>query len=107
VKQGAKKVASAKSDVEKSLTPWIPGDFIVVYGTLLTAWPATIPSSFRWLLVIASASAVVFVLGGAFSTGLKSSERGRWQGKQECLTRSKPLEKLQQVGPAVDQHVAR
>ena len=67
-----KKIDEVRRDIVGSLTPWIPGDFVLVYGTLLTAW-ATVRESFPWLLIISAASAFTFVVLGAFSdTGFRT-----------------------------------
>lgn len=61
----------ARQDVLDRLTPWIPGDFLLVYGGLLTAWE-TMRGDFAWLLALAFGLAFAFVFGAAFaSTGLK------------------------------------
>lgn len=62
----ARKLGKARGDIQKSLTPWIPGDFLVTYGALLTAWTA-IQGDFVWMLIVTGASVVVFVWAGAFS----------------------------------------
>ena len=65
------KIKKTKGDIQKSLTPWIPGDFLVTYGTLLAVW-TVMQNNFRWLLVIAIGSAIAYVWLGAFSvTGFK------------------------------------
>jgi hypothetical protein len=61
-----KKLEEARKSILDALTPWIPGDFIVAYGILLTAW-TQLRASFLWMLVIAAACAVGFVIGGAFA----------------------------------------
>lgn len=69
--QAERRLDVARQDVLDRLTPWIPGDFLVIYGGLLTAWE-TIRANFVWLLSLAFALAFAFVFGAAFaSTGLK------------------------------------
>lgn len=70
-------LATARADLLEQLAPWIPGDFVVVYGALLTAW-AAIRNDFLWLIVVAVASAIVFVIGSAFADqGLKGVKEKR------------------------------
>jgi hypothetical protein len=65
------KLSDARKGLLNSLTPWIPGDFVVAYGTLLTAWEG-LRASFVWLLIISAASAITFIVLGAFAaTGFK------------------------------------
>jgi hypothetical protein len=67
-----KKLDDTRKSLLDTLAPWIPGDFVVSYGALLTAWTA-IRRSFGWLLIVAIASAIVFVFGAAFAaTGFKT-----------------------------------
>ncbi|HYO60287.1 MAG TPA: hypothetical protein VEU29_00130, partial [Actinomycetota bacterium] len=69
-----KKIEELRKSIIQTLTPWIPGDFVVTYGILITAW-TSIESSFMWLLIIAAASALTYVVLGAFSvTGFKESD---------------------------------
>lgn len=71
-------VANARSNLLTSLTPWIPGDFVVSYGVLLTAW-SSVQSSFPWLLVSAGGAALIFVLLGNFAeTGFRGVTRRQW-----------------------------
>jgi L-lactate permease len=66
------KLASARKSILEALTPWIPGDFVVTYGVLLTAW-TSVRASFEWMLVIAAALTVTYVLLGAFAeSGFKN-----------------------------------
>ena len=65
-----KKVEDQLEDARKgllhTLNPWIPGDFVITYGLLLSAWPL-LRDSFIWLLVVAGGSAFTFVILGAFA----------------------------------------
>ncbi len=66
-----KKIEDARKGLLATLTPWIPGDFVVTYGLLLSAWKG-MQGSFLWLLIVSFASAFAFVVVGAFSiTGFK------------------------------------
>ena len=65
------KVEKAQQDIIGGLTPWIPGDFVVTYGALLTAW-AGMHGSFEWMLLVSGLAALVYVPLGAFAaTGFK------------------------------------
>lgn len=67
------KLQDARKSLLQDLTPWIPGDFVVTYGVLLTAWSG-MRASFGWLLVVAAAAAVTYVTLGAFAvTGFTGS----------------------------------
>jgi hypothetical protein len=57
----------AQQQILDRLTPWIPGDFLVVYGGLLTAW-TTLRKDFPWLVGLAFGLAFAFVFGAAFAT---------------------------------------
>lgn len=59
-------IKKTRGDIQKSLTPWIPGDFLVTYGTLLAAWDA-LRNDFLWMVILSIIIGVVFVWGGAFS----------------------------------------
>jgi len=61
-----KKLEDARKSLLDSLTPWIPGDFVVTYGTLLTTWTG-MRASFAWLLILAAACAVTYIILGAFT----------------------------------------
>jgi len=61
-----KRLEDARTDILSRLTPWIPGDFVVAYGVLLTAWTG-MQASFTWLLIVAAASSVTFIVLGAFA----------------------------------------
>lgn len=75
-----KKFEDARKGLLDTLTPWIPGDFVVSYGILLTSW-AGMRRSFGWLLLVAGISAVAFVFLGAFAaTGFKTKRSRRWNG---------------------------
>lgn len=65
-KEAQDRIDNARKDILGALTPWIPGDFVVTYGILLTAWP-DLRNSFTWLLIISALSAMVFVILGAFA----------------------------------------
>ena len=86
---GASELETVKADLEKakqeledarknllaSLAPWIPGDYIVAYGVLLTAW-TSLRNDFPALLLITAAAAVVLVVGSAFAeTGFKGTTK--------------------------------
>lgn len=72
--QTNKKLEDAQKTLLEALTPWIPGDFVVTYGILLTAWTG-IRASFPWMLIVAAISAVSFVVLGAFAeTGFKTKK---------------------------------
>ena len=60
------KLDDARKNLLDSLTPWIPGDFVVTYGVLLTAWKG-MRSSFAWLLIVAAVAAISYIVLGAFS----------------------------------------
>ena len=66
------KLANARKGILESLAPWIPGDFVVTYGVLLTAWH-DVRSSFLWMLVIAALLTLMYVVLGAFAeSGFKN-----------------------------------
>lgn len=68
-----KNIEDYRKGLLETLTPWIPGDFVVSYGVLLTAWSA-LRGSFGWLLVVAGASALAYVVLGAFAeTGFRKA----------------------------------
>jgi hypothetical protein len=70
-READEKIANARKDILAALTPWIPGDFVVTYGLLLTAW-TSLRASFEWMLGIAAVLALVYVVLGAFAeTGFK------------------------------------
>lgn len=83
-----KRLDEARRGILDALTPWIPGDFLVIYGILLTAWPG-MRASFRWMIVIAGFSALSFVVLGAFAeTGFKKrSDRSR-RARMRLTTRT-------------------
>jgi hypothetical protein len=60
------KIEDARKGLLDTLTPWIPGDFVVTYGLLLTAWD-TMQESFEWLLAVALLCALTYVVLGAFA----------------------------------------
>ncbi|MFC5175355.1 hypothetical protein [Nocardioides taihuensis] len=60
------KLKKTRGDIQKSLTPWIPGDFLVSYGALLTAWTG-LQSNFWGMVIVTAATVIVFVWAGAFS----------------------------------------
>jgi hypothetical protein len=65
-------LAEARKSLLDTLTPWIPGDFIVAYSTLLTAVTA-LQSNFAWMMLLSAILSIVFVWGTAFSaTGFKT-----------------------------------
>jgi len=67
-----KKLAETRKSILDALTPWIPGDFVVTYGVLLTAW-SEVRYSFEWMLLIAGVLALSFVVLGAFAeSGFKA-----------------------------------
>jgi hypothetical protein len=73
------KVEAARKSLLDSLTPWIPGDFVISYGALLTAW-ARLRGSFPGLIIIAAASSGVFVYGAAFAeTGFTTRKSRQWK----------------------------
>jgi len=73
--QRQRELNEIKKDNQTALTPWIPGDFIVAYGTLIAAW-SSLSRSFFALAAIALISSVAFVWLGAFATtGLKNPTR--------------------------------
>lgn len=72
------KIDETRQSLLKSLTPWIPGDFVVAYGALLTAWSA-LRGSFPWLVIVSIVSAVVFVFGAGFAeTGFRKKSDRPW-----------------------------
>jgi hypothetical protein len=86
-KDANKKIDDVRKDILGSLTPWIPGDFVVVYGTLLTAW-SNIRESFFWLLIISAVAAFTFVILGAFSeTGFRTKRQRSKAVKQRLAAR--------------------
>jgi hypothetical protein len=73
-----KALEDARKSLLEQLTPWIPGDFVVTYGTLLTLW-GTFRASFAWLVVWALALSFSFVFIGAFAaTGFTTRASRRW-----------------------------
>lgn len=69
--EAKQKIDEARKSIIDTLTPWIPGDFIVTYGIFLTAWES-LRGSFVWLLIVATGAALTYVVLGAFSaTGFK------------------------------------
>ena len=61
-----KKLGDARKGLADSLTPWIPGDFLVTYGTLLTAWDS-LRGAFWMMVGLSVASAFAFVFLGAIA----------------------------------------
>ena len=59
---------NARQNLLASLAPWIPGDYLVVYGILLTAWPR-FRGNFPGLLIVAVTSSIVFKIGVDFADG--------------------------------------
>lgn len=67
------KLEDARKSILEAVASWIPGDFVVSYGILLTAW-TTLRASFFWMLIIAAISSIAFVVLGAFGeTGFKKA----------------------------------
>lgn len=66
-----RQVEAARKSLIGSMAPWIPGDFLVTYGALLTAW-TSLRASFPWMVLLAVGLAFALVFGAAFSeTGFK------------------------------------
>lgn len=83
-----KKLEDAQKSLLEALTPWIPGDFVVTYGVLLTAWTG-VRASFVWMLIIAAISAITFVVLGAFAeTGFKAKADWSDKAKKRLLVRT-------------------
>lgn len=83
-----KKLEAARTDILSRLTPWIPGDFVVAYGVLLTAWQG-LQASFSWLLIVAALSAITFVLLGAFAeTGFARPRDRSWKIVRQLALRT-------------------
>ena len=69
--ESKKKLEEAQKKLLDTLTPWIPGDFVVTYGILLTAW-TRLRNSFLWLILVAALSAITYVVIAAFAeTGFR------------------------------------
>jgi hypothetical protein len=83
-----RKLEDARKSLLDTLTPWIPGDFIVTYGVLLTAW-SRMRANFGWLLIIASVSAITYVVLGAFAeTGFRRADDRSTKVKQRLIGRT-------------------
>lgn len=82
------KIDDARKGLLDTLAPWIPGDFVVTYGALLTAWSA-LRANFPWLLIISAASAFTYVVLGAFAeTGFKNAADRSSKVKRKLLYRT-------------------
>jgi hypothetical protein len=83
-----KKLEDARRGILDALTPWIPGDFVVTYGLLLTAW-TEMRASFPWMLLVASLSAILFIVGGAFAeTGFRRASDKSKKVRNRLLART-------------------
>jgi hypothetical protein len=66
--EAEKELEKARHNLLTSLAPWIPGDYLIVYGILLTAW-SRLRGNFPALLLVAVASSIVFGVDPVRRTG--------------------------------------
>jgi hypothetical protein len=79
VNDANKKLADARQGIATTLAPWIPGDFLVIYGTLLTAWTG-LRADFYWMIALSVLSAFLFVFLGAIAESGFVKDQGFYWG---------------------------
>ena len=74
-----KQLEEARKSLLEQLTPWIPGDFVITYGILLTAW-TKVRNDFESLLLCSVGLAFGFVFLSAFAaTGFTTARSRQWR----------------------------
>jgi hypothetical protein len=61
-------IDKARKGISDALAQWIPGDLLVVYGTLLTAW-TQLRGNFGWMIGISIVLGAALVFVGAAAQG--------------------------------------